>query len=44
MATGKPKGKPSRKPTPKEEAQAILAKLEGRDDVRTELIKLILEA
>ena len=44
MATGKPKGKPSRKPTAKEQAQAILAKLEGRDDVRTELVKLILEA
>ena len=43
-ATGKPKGTPSRKPTAKEQAQAILAKLEGRDDVRKELVKLILAA
>lgn len=42
--TGRPAGKPSRKPTAKEQAQAILAKLEGHDDVRAELIKLILEA
>ena len=43
-ATGKPEGTPAPKPTAKEQAQAILAKLEGHEDVRKELVKLILSA
>ena len=43
-ATGKPKGTPAPKLTAKQQAQAILAKLEGHEDVRKELVKLILSA